>query len=144
MTNYEAHRIPGDGELEDAFDVRRDVFIDEQDVSEAEEWDGLDENSIHYVVYDDVPIGTARLRTPGEGVAKVERVAVRRDYRGEGIGRQLMALLESEAREAGCSTVLLHAQTAVEGFYQRLGYETTSDEFLEADILHVVMEKSLE
>jgi len=144
MTDYEARRIPGDGELDHAFDVRRDVFIDEQDVSEAEEWDGHDEDSIHYVVYDDdFPVGTARLRTPDEDIGKVERVAVRKPYRGDGIGRQLMVLLESEAREQGCLQVRLHAQTAVERFYRNLGYETTSDEFLEADIPHVVMEKSL-
>lgn len=145
MTDYEARRIPGDGDIDHASDVRRDVFIEEQGVSEAEEWDGHDGEAIHYVVYDDgFPIGTARLRTPDDEIAKVERVAVREPYRGRGVGRQLMALLEAEAQAQDCSQVLLHAQTAVEGFYEQLGYETTSDVFLEAEIPHVAMEKALE
>lgn len=145
MTEYDVRRIPGDGELSHANDVRRDVFIDEQDVSEAEEWDGKDAVSIHYVVYeDDYPVGTARLRTPEAHLAKGERVAVRKPYRNRGIGRMLMEELETEARGLGCREVLLHAQTAVEGFYEKLGYETTSDVFDEAGIPHVKMRKPLD
>ena len=147
MSEYELRRIPGDGRLEDAFAVRRDVFIDEQGVSEAEEMDGKDDEAIHYVAYvsgePPYPIGTARLRRPEPDVAKFERVAVREPYRGEGRGRQLMHAIESEAREQGCSHALLHAQTAVEEFYAALGYETTSDVFDEAGIPHVTMEKRL-
>jgi len=145
MTEYGVRRIPGEGELSHAFDVRQDVFVDEQDVSEAEEWDGLDDDAIHYVLYDGGrPVGTARLRMPESGLAKVERVAVRSEHRGEGLGRRLMDLLESEARKQGCSRVLLYAQVPVEEFYEKLGYETTSDVFDEAGIPHVEMEKPLD
>lgn len=145
MTEYDVRRIPGEGDLDDAFDVRRDVFIEEQGVSEAEEWDGKDENSIHYVVYDgDDPVGTARLRTPEDDLAKIERVAVEKPSRGRGIGRTLIRVLEEEATDQGCTDVLLHAQTTVEEFYQKLGYETVSGVFLEDGIQHVKMTKSLD
>jgi predicted GNAT family N-acyltransferase len=145
MTEYDVRRIPGDDDLSDAFDVRRDVFIEEQGVSEADEWDGEDETAIHYVVYDgDYPIGTARLRTPGENLAKIERVAVREPSRGQGIGRTLIRVLEDEAADQDCREVLLHAQTDVEAFYQKLGYETVSDVFVEDGIEHVKMRKRLD
>jgi predicted GNAT family N-acyltransferase len=54
-----------------------------------------------------------------------------------------MDRLEREAAAAGASLVTLHAQTPVEAFYHRLGYRTTSDEFEEAGIPHVEMEKPL-
>ena len=144
MTTHESRRIPGDGDLTDAFEIRRDVFMDEQGVTASEEFDGKDEQAVHYVVYvGEYPVGTARLREP-EDVAKVERVAVRKAYRGQGIGEAMMNLLEAEADDRGYETVLLHAQTAVEEFYEKLGYETVSGVFEEDGILHVKMTKDLE
>lgn len=143
MSEYEVRRVES---LSDAFAVRRAVFIDEQDVPEEIEMDGKDEAATHFVAYDTgkgEPVGAARLRFPGEAVAKAERVAVLERYRGEGLGRRLMRRAESEARERGCSQVKLNAQTRVEGFYADLGYETTSDIFYEAGIPHVQMVKDL-
>jgi predicted GNAT family N-acyltransferase len=135
---------PGEG-LSDAFAVRRAVFIEEQGVSEDEEMDGRDDEASHVVAYDgDRPVGTARLRTVEAGVGKVERVAVRAADRGEGIGRALMAEVESLAADRGVEALKLHAQTRVEGFYEKLDYETTSGVFQEAGIDHVAMVKELD
>jgi predicted GNAT family N-acyltransferase len=130
----------------DGFAVRRTVFVEEQGVDEDLEYDEHDDpdaDAVHFVAYDGGdPVGAARLRT-ADGVAKAERVAVLRDRRGEGWGRRLMDAVEAAARERGLETIRLHAQTGAEAFYHRLGYETTSDVFLEADIPHVEMEKRL-
>ena len=135
---------PGEG-LADAFAVRSAVFIEEQGVSEDEEMDGRDDEASHVVAYDgDRPVGTARLRTVEAGVGKVERVAVRAADRGEGIGRALMAEVESLAADRGVEALKLHAQTRVEGFYEKLDYETTSGVFQEAGIDHVAMVKELD
>ena len=146
MTDCEIRRYPGGATIEDAHTVRRIVFIEEQGVSEAEEMDGRDKQSIHVVAYEAKtgdPIGTARLRMPESDTGKVERVAVLEQYRNRGIGRGLMDAVEDEAHRQGCSRVTLHAQTAVEEFYHRLDYRTVSDEFEEAGIPHVKMEKDL-
>lgn len=148
MTDHEIRRIDGGGggDLQDAFDVRRAVFIDEQGVPEDLEMDGKDGKAVHVVVYDqgaEVPVGTARLRRLRSDVGKAERVAVRRRYRGQGLGRLLMDRIEEEARAADCGRMVVHAQTTVEGFYERLGYETVGEEFEEAGIAHVEMEKEL-
>jgi predicted GNAT family N-acyltransferase len=138
-------RVDPDEGLSDAFAVRRAVFIEEQGVSEDEEMDGRDDEASHVVAYDgDRPVGTARLRTVEAGVGKVERVAVRAADRGEGIGRALMAEVESLAADRGVEALKLHAQTRVEGFYEKLDYETTSGVFQEAGIDHVAMVKELD
>ncbi len=145
MTTYDVRTVPGEGTIADAHAVRRAVFIDGQDVSEAEEMDGRDADAFHVVVSDrkdDRPVGTTRLREV-DGHAKVERVAVREAYRGEGLGRKLMGIVEGRARRDGKDEVVLHAQTGVEGFYRALGYETVSDVFSEAAIPHVEMRKTL-
>ncbi|WP_436924757.1 GNAT family N-acetyltransferase [Halosimplex amylolyticum] len=129
---------------ENALAVRREVFIEEQGVPEDVEMDGEDDDAVHFVATDDdEPVGAARLREVEPGVGKVERVAVVADRRGEGIGRELMATLESTAADQGIDRLVMHAQTHVKAFYRNLDYETTSDVFEEAGIDHVEMEKVL-
>ena len=144
-------------ERDDAFSVRRSVFVDEQGVDEDIEYDEYDDpeaDATHFVAYaDGDAIGAARLRTasgaaPASGsdapvVGKVERVAVAADRRGEGWGRRLMAAVEARADEAGVGRLALHAQTRVRGFYERLGYDAHGDVFEEAGIPHVAMAKAI-
>lgn len=127
-----------------AFAVREEVFVDGQGVPPERERDGHDDEATHLLASQDgTPVGTARLRRIDDDTAKVERVAVREPYREAGWGRRIVARVEAIARERGVDTLVLHSQTAVEGFYQRLGYRTTSDVFEDAGIPHVEMEKSL-
>ena len=130
--------------MADALGIRRAVFIEEQDVPEELELDGNDEVAMQFVAYDDGrPVGTARLREGDETTAKAERVAVLSDERGRGIGRRLMAAVEAHAVEAGYEVVVLNAQVPVVGFYEQLGYATTSDVFEDAGIPHRKMRKGL-
>jgi predicted GNAT family N-acyltransferase len=145
MDGYRTRRVDGSESLAGAHEVRRRVFVAEQGVPEAVEMDDADAEAVHYVLSDgDDPVATARLRTVDADTGKAERVAVLPAYRGEGLGKRLMELLEAEARDCGLSEMRLHAQTTVEAFYATLGYETVSGEFEEAGIPHVEMVKPLE
>ncbi|MFB6178194.1 MAG: GNAT family N-acetyltransferase [Halorientalis sp.] len=127
-----------------ALDVRHAVFVDGQGVDESLEHDGLDDEAVHFVAWDDgSPIGAARLRTVDADTTKVERVAVRKSHRGNGWGCRIMRTVETDARDRGYRRVVLHAQAQVEEFYHHLGYRTTSDEFEEAGIPHVEMKRTL-
>jgi Predicted acyltransferase len=146
VSRYEIRRIDENGAFAEALAVRRAVFVDEQDVPETVEMDEHDATATHFLAWDsarDEPVGTARLRHPKAATGKAERVAVLRPYRGEGLGRRLMECVESEARGQGCSRIRLNAQTHVEDFYAKLGYETVSGLFYEAGIPHVEMTKDL-
>lgn len=126
----------------DALFVRRTVFIDEQGVSEEEEIDVFEQQSVHFVIYDnDKPIAAGRFRTI-DGVGKIERICVLPSYRGRGIGKQLMEAIEQYAKQH-VTKVKLNAQTRAEPFYKQLGYETVSDVFLDAGIPHVTMVKAI-
>ena len=147
-------RVETDDELADALAVRRTVFVDEQGVPPDLETDAFDDPdaATHVVAYDgDTAVGAARLRTyEGEMAieesptrAKVERVAVLAERRGEGWGARLMDAVEAEARRAGFDRLVLHAQTPVEDFYRARGYRTVGEEFEEAGIPHVEMTREL-
>lgn len=148
MSVVEIRKVTTKADLSDAFAVRRAVFIEEQAVPEELELDEFDHDAstIHFVARNagGQPVGTARIRPYGTSDAvKVERVAVLRDWRGTGLGRRLMAALESEARSTGYRLAKLNAQTHARAFYEGLGYEPRGDLFMEANIEHIAMEKRL-
>ena len=142
----ESKRITDDQDLQIALQIRKEVFVHEQGVPleiEIDEYDTLDGQCEHVLVYyNGEPVGTGRFRII-DGLAKAERICVLKPYRKFGLGRKVLDALEEIAIEKGFSQIRLHGQTHVEGFYNKLGYQTLSDVFLEHDIPHVLMIKDL-
>ncbi|MWC26967.1 GNAT family N-acetyltransferase [Paenibacillus sp. MMS18-CY102] len=129
--------------LQDVYQIRKKVFVDEQGVSEQEEYDEHETAASHVLAYyEGKPAGTGRVRLL-DGIAKLERICVLPEYRKYGVGAAITTALEQQGKQLGASKAKLHGQTHAEPFYAKLGYETVSDIFLEADIPHVVMTKKL-
>ena len=80
---------------------------------------------------------------PQEGVGVLGRLAVLPRARGTGTGKALVLAVEERARERGLLSVELHAQTHALGFYEALGYTAHGEEFLDAGIPHLHMERDL-
>jgi len=129
-------------EREDAFQVRKNVFVEEQGVPLTLELDEHDDNASHFIVYsDEQPIGAGRIREIDRNVGKVERVCVLKEYRGKHLGNMIMLALEEHAKKTGMKKIVLNAQSYAVPFYEKLGYIVTSPEFMDADIPHRAMEK---
>lgn len=130
-------------ELEDAFNVRRTVFVDEQNVPEEEEIDQHESEAVHFVLYNEgTAAGAGRFRVL-DGIGKVERICVLKENRKTGAGVAVMNKIEEYAKSQGITTLKLNAQTQAIPFYSRLGYETVSGEFLDAGIPHKTMKKTI-
>lgn len=131
-------------ELNDAFSVREKVFIDEQGVSSDLEKDEQDATATHYVLYDESgqPAGAARTRHI-DTYAKLERVCISKELRGQGAGAALMKHIEHELTNQHVPTAKLNAQVHAVRFYEHLGYSICSEEFLDAGIPHLTMKKRL-
>lgn len=136
-------RVTTESELEEAFIVRKEVFVEEQGVAAEVELDEHDSSARHIVLYhDNQPIGTGRLRVV-DGLAKLERICVLAVHRKHGYGREIMKDLELMGKELGLSQAKLNAQTHAADFYVKLGYHITSDVFMEEGMPHVTMVKEL-
>ena len=124
--------------------IRHQVFQLEQGVASELEFDGRDNAATHILAYlDQEAVGTARIRYLDRQTAKVERVAVLKEHRGQGLGNLIMAEVLAQLRAAQITEVRIHAQEAVRHFYLRLGFEPEGEVFEEAGILHVKMKKLL-
>ena len=127
--------------INDALKIRKKVFCEEQKVPEENEFDGLDYNCIHFVAYkNEIAVGTARLREKSTGIYKIERVAVLKNERYKGIGKFITLYVVKEAvKIKNLSELILHSQTQVSGFYNRLGFFKIGEIFFEENIPHIKM-----
>jgi len=139
-------------EMAEALAVRRAVFIEEQAVPEALEIDAHDGDpaavttAVHVLArHGGQAVATGRLLLDGPAGehAHIGRVAVLRDYRGQGFGQAVMPGLQEEARRRGLPGITLAAQLHAIGFYERLGYVVYGDVFLDAGIEHRWMDLTL-
>jgi predicted GNAT family N-acyltransferase len=130
-------------EVEQALDLRVEVFCGEQGVAVPAERDRYDDHALHFVAVEDGRVvGTCRL-VMLDRVARLGRMAVERLHRGTGIGAELLAIAERAALEAGAERVRLHAQLEARSFYARGGYEEQGEPFVEEGIDHITMERAL-
>lgn len=142
----ESKRITTENDLKKAFHIRKEVFVEEQGFQleiEFDEFDALHASSEHILVYyNEKPVGTGRLRVV-DGLGKLERICILEPYRKFGLGKIIIKTLEEIAKEKELSKVKLHGQTQAEGFYKKLGYQTSSDVFMEDGGPHLLMIKEL-
>ena len=122
--------------------VRCAVFIDEQGVPEALEWEAIDAQCAWFVALSmsQSVVGIVRLTAAG----RIGRMAVLPAWRRRGVGRRLLAAAVQRAREFGLSAVHLSAQTHAIGFYARHGFLVEGPEYLDAGIPHRSMSLQLE
>jgi predicted GNAT family N-acyltransferase len=114
--------------------IRTEVFIEEQHVPPALEWDDLDPLAKHILAQDanGNPVGCARIIAPGS----IGRMAVKSHLRGQGIGQALLNAAIAVCRRHSWTQVSLAAQTHAIPFYEKSGFVVTSEVYMDAGIPH--------
>ena len=129
--------------LQAAFDIRELVFVVEQEVDAAEEYDEFEDSSVHFLAkVEGTPVGTARWRFTKNGV-KMERFAVLKVARGKGVGQALVAAVLGDIDQhpdTNGKKKYLHAQIHAMPLYAKFGFQVVGDQFEECAILHYKME----
>lgn len=141
MTRYAVRAAEWPADSDKLRHVRYEVFVREQGVPEALEWDGRDSECAHVIAEDarGEAIGCGRLLPDGH----IGRMAVLRAWRGRGVGTALLARLLAAARDRGLPETILHAQLTAVRFYAAHGFRAYGPEFEEAGIVHVEMRRRL-
>ena len=136
-------------ELDLGFALRIEVFVKEQKVPIELELDDKDhsDNTVHIgYFHEDNLIGVARLIDMDKDVIHIGRVVIDKEYRGQGIGRELIIGCENIAQQIlkRKTIIELSAQIQAENFYKSLGYNRVNDIiYLDAGIEHVDMMKEI-
>lgn len=130
-------------EFHDIIALRIAVFVVEQNCP-YQELDGKDKKSYHLIARNGKGdlIATARILPPGLAYdeSAIGRVVVAEEYRGEGLGHQLMdECIKYALAEFGNSPIMISAQKHLEKYYGKHGFVSTGKEYLEDGIPHVQM-----
>jgi predicted GNAT family N-acyltransferase len=121
------------------FAVRAIVFCEGQSIAYGVEHDEHECSCVQVLgEVEGEPVAAGRIRFLG-GIAKLERIAVRARYRGHGFGHELTDFMMEVAAEHGFGTCKMHAQTYLEEFYSKHGFEVEGAVFQEAGIDHLAM-----
>jgi predicted GNAT family N-acyltransferase len=130
--------VKGTEELEKVHEIRRIVFVMEQNCPPDLEYE-YEEESHHFIAFaDDKPVGTARWRETKNGY-KLERFAVLKEMRGKKVGESLLKEVLNAVPKNGKS-IYLHAQLTAKDFYLKNNFKPIGEHFWEAGIEHVKME----
>ena len=128
--------------LNEAFAIRREVFVDEQLVRAEEEYDEFETSSHHFLaLVDGKPVGTARWRRTSKGI-KLERFAVRKAFRGKGVGKALVQTVLEDVfsqQPEPIESIYLNAQLMAMPLYAGFGFVATGPMFEECNIQHYKM-----
>jgi len=123
---------------EEANAIRQEVFVEEQKVDPALEYDEFESEAVHYILYvDNDPVATARWRETEKGV-KLERFATLPSHRNKGLGALLLQDIMEDVLPSG-KKIYLHSQLKAIPFYERFGFVKVGEQFSEADIKHFEM-----
>src|ERR1700744_785126 len=135
-------KVSDDENLQKVFAIRRVVFVGEQNCPPELEWEFEEESNHFLATVDDVPAGASRWRKTDKGY-KLERFAVLQEFRGFGVGQELVKAVLADL-PANADYIYLHAQIQAVGLYEKFGFEKTGPEFEEAGIRHykMVLKKS--
>jgi ElaA protein len=125
--------------------ARQEVFVVDQKIRYVDA-DGKDFSSFHLSGWQKDEL-VAYLRVIPSTVPrcyKIGRVLTRLPYRGHGHGEALMQeLLRVVPRELGDCHLTMAAQLYLEKFYQKFGFVSEGEVFLEEAIQHITMSRDV-
>lgn len=129
-------------ELYDILQLRAEIFVVEQDCV-YNDLDGLDKLAVHqFIKKNNKIVAYSRLLKPGTRFPdySIGRVVVKKSERGTGLGVEMMEAAKNFIiNEWGASKIKISAQKYLQKFYEDLGFEIVSDEYLEDGIPHFGM-----
>ena len=134
-------------EFDLAYQIRVQVFVQEQGIAVEEELDDLDPVCTHFILMDTLDqkvVGTCRLVPQDSTECHLGRMCILKEYRNQGLAKLLCDHFDVEARHQNYKIVTIHAQCSAQQFYEKVGYKPTNDPlFMEAGIEHLFMIKHL-
>jgi predicted GNAT family N-acyltransferase len=135
----QVNKVTDPDSLEKVFAIRREVFVGEQNCPPELEWEHEEESTHFLATVDGVTAGASRWRKTDNG-HKLERFAVLKQFRGQGVAQELVRTVLADLPE-DADYIYLNAQILAVGLYQKFGFVQEGPQFEEAGIQHFKMVK---
>lgn len=133
--------------LERCLHIRNQVFTLEKGIAhemDVDRFDCLGPLCSHFLIrYREHDVGTIRFVYLSRDTVQIQRFCFLKAYRGLGLGKAVMQYSEAYYQDRGFSAIELDAKYEARGFYEKCGYQTISDVFMEVNVAHVKMRKTI-
>ena len=129
-----------------AYYVRIQGMARQHSITLRREFDGHDTPDTKYIVLTDgdFPVATCRWYPLDGTAAMIGRVVVLPEYRGKGLGRQVVREAENWLCDCGYTRAVVESRDVAVGFYQILGYAVTDHTVIRGDTFDCIrMEKTI-
>ena len=129
---------------DEAHDIRIKVFIEEQGFEN--EFDSIDAEAVHILMRDEnsIPVATCRVFWDNRMDSHIlGRLAVLKEYRGRGIGSDVVREALEYVKNSGGKKLMLHSQCRAAVFYEKLGFSSFGEVELDEGCPHIWMVKEL-
>ena len=134
---------------EDAVEIRKEVFVEEQGF--IEEFDVDDNDAVHLVAFiGEKPVASCRIITKDKQNYMIGRIAVRKEHRKKGIGAEIVKAAETVITQwkihyklGDTVSVYIHSQMQAGPFYEKIGYISTGKTDYEQDCPHLMLKKEI-
>lgn len=127
---------------EDSKRIRNEVFTQEQGF--VNEFDNIDDIASHIVFYDNnKAYGVCRYFKDDTLEYHIGRIAIIKSYRKRNLGNYIMKVAEENIIKDGGKRIVLSAQLQAKGFYERNGYISYGEAYLDEHCIHINMKKDL-
>jgi N-acetylglutamate synthase-like GNAT family acetyltransferase len=124
--------------------LREDLLRKPLGISFTKEELEKEKNDVLIGAFDDEDIlGCCMLVEKEPGVVRLRQLAVLNNLQGKGVGTAILQFSENLARDLGYKKITMHARKNTVDFFEKLGYQTVGDEFIEITIPHFEMMKEL-
>jgi hypothetical protein len=125
----------------DIIHIRIQVFVIEQGIDSSIDFDGLDVVATHVLaIKGGVSVGTGRILNDGH----LGRIAVLKSARKQGVGAEILKALVEVAESRNYKRIYLGSQMHATAFYEKLGFKTYGEVFMDAGLEHIEMELFLD
>lgn len=141
---YKEKWMNGTEDLTEAYTIREKVFCDEQGYSLDMELDEQDKESLHVILCNEnIPFATGRLYWTSSDTIRFGRIAVLKEFRGNGIGKIILEVMMKKANSMGAKHLELDSQCYAIGFYEKSGFHICGDEHMDGHVPHKMMVRDL-
>ena len=126
---------------EDCFYIREKVFVEEQGFHN--EFDDIDHTCTHISLYVNNEVAGCARVFEEEGKLIVGRIALLKEFRGQGLGTKILEYVHEYARNHNYKETHLHAQCRACKFYESLGYTSYGPIEYDEHVEHIWMKKAI-
>ncbi len=143
---FECRAPKSQQEFDQYYHLRWKILRKPLQQEKGSERDELDAQSVHRAIFDvkGHVIAVARLHFCGIFAGQIRYMAVAVEFRGKGLGQQLVIALEEFAISMGINKISLKAREQAVNFYQKMSYQNISfSHLLFNEVKHFNMEKKL-